>query len=748
MDLEMEDLHNTTDTCVFKYCGMGEDTLEEGELIEGPPQIPNFKAFKLATFKARDEADRLAKTETWEDNLTREKARNKLIGNVEEATCTRKLQAEVPLTSSTPSPSPQNSMCSNTRQGSMDSEMSGWTEEEAEQDIHDGIYGDAYEDIYGDCYWDANVDIHEENLVSESLSRTRRKKPNRRKQRKKAKELQSSLQTHGLLPVPVPLSLQPLQEKSIGTASHHNDTALRPKPNNNQQEVSREITMERSGSGVVTLQQERLNKIADLRKRIMARKALLQTQGLLPVSPSRQNAKEISIRTLQDDNTEANIFGPHNLQEEGRRRKTLSRVKLGSLGSGSSPQKKDPSQHILKSPKTYQVRLQELRDKMRENIQQSTLARQKTYGKATFPPQSTQNNSQIICRSHENNAPTSLQQEKDATVDKYREPSTSIPDEIRVLIEREERRQRSSVLDSIGLAEKRKEKQDQELSAPERIRLLIESTKSRSVPIKVFDVAEKINLAKVPKRAAFLENSSSFHAPSAFQNPWQNNSSLQSDGSRKTPQLEREQETFPPEVAEDGEPLPALIDTEFLPENLSMEIDPVIEYEDQEEATKSFPISQNIGDILENTRRYGTKTEEVMQETSLRSDAMIEDTSEDIWPRAISEIFSHLLFMSEEFEEIINMGNEWFGWLGMDTDIDTDIEYLIDPTISSPNTTIEYLSEPEDSAPRATSDILSELFIISEDFEDMINTEDEWFGWLGMDIDVEDFAEGLEWIEE
>ena len=84
----------------------------------------------------------------------------------------------------------------------------------------------------------------------------------------------------------------------------------------------------------------------------------------------------------------------------------------------------------------------------------------------------------------------------------------------------------------------------------------------------------------------------------------------------------------------------------------------------------------------------------------------------------------------------------------MDTDIDTDIEDLIDPTISSPNTTIEYPSEPEDSAPRTTSDILSELFIISEDFEDMINTEDEWFGWLGMDIDVEDFAEGLEWIEE
>lgn len=707
----------------------------EGELIEGPPQIPNIKAFKLATFEARDEADRLAKTEKWEDTLKREKARNKLIGNVEEAACTRKLQAEVPLISSTPSPSPQNSMYNNTRQGSMDSEMSDWTEEEREQDIHDGMYGDAYEDIYGDCYWDANVDIHEENLVSESLSRTRRKKSNRRKQRKKAKELQASLQTHGLLPVPVPLSLQPLQEKSIGTASHHNDTALHPKPNNNQQEVGREIAMERSDSGVVNLQQERLNKIADLRKRIMARKALLQTQGLLPVSPSRQNAKEISIRTLQDDNTENNVFEPHNLQEEERRQKTLEIVEIENIGSGTSPQKKDPSQHIMKSPKTYQVRLREQRDKMREQIQQSTLVRQKSYGKTASPPQSTQNNSQILCRSHENNA----------TVDKYREPSTSIPDEIRVLIEREkERRQRLSALDNIELVEKRKEKQDQELSPPERIRLLIESTKSRSVPIKVFDVAEKINLEKMPKQAAFLEKSSSLHAPYAPQDPWQNNSSLQSDGSQKISQLEREQENSPPEVAEDGDPLPALKDTGFLPENLNMEIDLVIEYGNQEEATKLFSISQNIGNILDNTRRYGTKIEEVMRETSLRSDAMIEDTSEDIWSRAVSEILSHLLFMSEELEEIINMGNEWFGWIGVDTDIDTDIEDLIDPTTPLPSTTIEYPSEPDDTTPRTTTDILSELFIISEDIEDMINTEDEWFGWLGMDIDVGDFAEGLE----
>ncbi|TEY60160.1 hypothetical protein BOTCAL_0185g00230 [Botryotinia calthae] len=693
MDLEMEDVHDITDPCVSKgleYCGMGEG-LEEGE-FEGPPQISNFKAFRLATFEARDKADRLAKTEIWEENLKRGKARNKLTGSVEEATRTRKLQVEVPLIASTPSPSPQDSMYNNTRQGSVDFEMGGWTEEEREQDIHDGMYGDAYEDIYGDCYWGANVDIHEENLVSESLSRTRRKKTNRRKQRKKAKELQASLQTHGLLPVPVKFSLQPLQKKWVGTASHRDDTALRPKPNNNQQEVREQevgmdITIERTDYGVVTLQHERLKKIADLRKRIMVRKALLQTQG---------------------------------------------------------PQKKYSSQHITKSPKTYQVRLQEQRDKVRGKTQQSTLVRQKSYENAASPPQSTQNNSQILCRSHENDAPTSLQQEKDATVEKCREPSTSIPDEIRVLIEREkERRQRLLALDNVELAKKRKEKQDQELSAPERIRLSIESTKSRSVPFKVFDVAEKINLEKVPKRVAFLEKGSPLHAPSALQQPLQNNPSVHSHESREVSQFEREQGYNAPEEVDNGEFLPVLKDSGFIPENVNMEIDPIIEHGDQEDVAKLFSIPQNIGDILDNARRCGTKTGEVMQEASLRSDAMIEDMSKDIWPRAVSEILSHLLFMSEELEEIINMEYEWFGCLGMDADIATDIEDLIDPTTPSPSTTIEYPSEPEDTTPRTTSDILSELFTISEDIEDMINTENEWFGWLGMDIDIKDIAEGL-----
>ncbi|KAF5876028.1 uncharacterized protein Bfra_002426 [Botrytis fragariae] len=634
---------------------MREEGWEEEELIEGSPQIPNFKAFKLAKFEAKDKSERLAKIEIWEESMKRGKARKQCMGSVEGAACTRNVQEELPLVSSTPSPLSQDSICNN-RQEPVAPETSGWTEEEKEQAIHNGIYGDAYGDIYGDVYWDTNVDIHEENLVSESLSRTRRKKSNRSKQRKKAAERQASLQIHGLLPVPLPP--QPLQEQFNRTVSQHDSVALRPKSNNNQLEVrgqkaGREMTMGRFSSEGLTLQQDRLKQIADLRKRIIARKALLQAQGLLPVSPSRQNVIENFIRTLRDGNSEAKIFNPLNIQEDENRQKTPEIMGSENLGSGASPQKKDSNQHITKSPKTYQ-------------------------GKYT-------------------------------TSEKEREPSTSIPDEIRVLLQREkERRQRLSALDNVELVEKRE--QEQELSVSERIRLSIENTKSRSVPTKICDVSEKTHLEIVKKRAALSDQGSSLYAPAAPQKPWHNSSSVLRNESREVLQLD-EQGNHAMEGAQDGELLPVLKDAGFLPENLDMEIDTVIEHGDQEDIAKLVSIPQNIGVILDNARR------------------------------SIPEMLSQLLFPSEEVEEIMKMENEWFGWLGMDADIDTDIEDWINVTTPSPKPPIEHASE--DITLRATPDTLSELFNISEDIEDMVNTENEWFGWLGMDIDVEDFADGF-----
>lgn len=252
--------------------------------------------------------------EIWEETVNREKARKQFMGSVEGMAYTRKAQTEVPLVSSTPSLLLQDSMHDTPRQGFMDSEMSGCTEEEREPVIHNGMYGDAYVDIYGDVYWDTNVGAYEENLVSKNLSRTRRKKSNRSKQRKKAAELQASLQIHGLLPVPS----KALQERSDRMVSQRDAAALCPKSNNNQREVkeqvfSRGTTTERTNPGVFTLQQERLEKIANLRERIMARKTSLQAQSLLPVSPSRRNVKENSIRTFPDVNPEADIVKPHNM---------------------------------------------------------------------------------------------------------------------------------------------------------------------------------------------------------------------------------------------------------------------------------------------------------------------------------------------------------------------------------------------------------------------------------------------------
>ncbi|TGO40278.1 hypothetical protein BHYA_0039g00190 [Botrytis hyacinthi] len=618
MDTEMEDIHNIVDPSVHKgleYNDMENEGLEEGELIDGRPQIPSFKAFNIATSEAKDKANRLAKVEIWEETMNREKTRKHLMESVEGAACTRKAQTEVPLVSSTSPPLPQDSMHNTPRQGSMDSEMSGWTEEERDQTIHNGMYGNAYVDICGDVYWDTNVDIHEENLVSENLSRTRRKKSNRGKQRKKAAELQASLRIHGLLPVPS----QALQEQSDRTFSQRDAAALRPKSNNNQlelreQEGSRDMAMGRTNPGMFTLQQERLEKIANLRERIMERKTLLQAQDLLPLSPSRQNLKENSIRTLPDGNLEANIFKPHNVQEKENRQETLEIMEIENIDSVASPQKRDPSQHVTKSLKSYQVRLREQRDKMRAQTQQSALDRQKSYGMAASPAQIAQNLPTIIRRSHENDVATPIQQEKNTTVEREREPSTSIPGETRVLLQREkERRQRLSALDNVELVEKRKEEQEQETSecACQDLRCLGEDK---------------------------------------FGN---------------------------------GE--------------------------------KSFSIPQNIGDMSDDARWHGTKIGEVMQETPLISGAMVENTSKDIWSGSIPEVLSQLFYLSEEVEEIIKMENEWFGWLGIDTDIDQDIEDFINVTAPSLNTTIEHPSEPEDTG--VTPDILSELFNISEDID-------------------------------
>ncbi|KAF7940379.1 uncharacterized protein EAE98_000506 [Botrytis deweyae] len=744
MDTEMEDIHNIIDLSFHKgsECyGMGEEELEEGELIEGRPQIPNFKAFKLATFEAKDKADRLAKIEIWEESMKRETARKQCVRSVEGAACTRNFQAELPLV---PSPLTQDSIYNN-RQESVASETSGWTEEEREQAIHNGMYGDKYGDIYGDVYWDTNVDIHEENLVSENVSRTRRKKSNRSKRRKKAAELQASLQIYGLLPVPLPP--QPLQEQTDRTVSQRDGAALRRESNNNQQEVreqegSREMTMERTNPGAFTLQRERLEEIANLRERIMARKTLLQAQGLLPMSPSRQNVKENFIRNLPDGNPEADIFNPHNIQEKKNGQKILETMEIENTGFGASPQEKDLSQHITKSPITYRVRLREQRDKIRAQTQQSALDRQKSYGMVASPAHRTQNNPTIICRSYESGVATPLQQEKNTAVERAREPSTSIPAEIRVLLQREkERRQRLSALDNIELVEKKKGEQEQEILVPEQIRLSIKSTKLGSVPAKICAVLEKRSLEIVKKRAVLPDQGSSLQTQSTPQKPWQDNSSVIGNGSREVSQLEREQGHRATEGAGDGELLPALKDDGFLPENLDMEIDTVIEYRDKGDITKTVSIPQNIIDISDDARWHGAKIGEVMQETPLRSGAMVEDTSKDIWPRSIPEVLSQLFFLSEEVEEIIKMENEWFGWLGTDTDIDTDIEDSINAMTSSPNSTIEYPPEPEDT--RATSDILSELFNISENIEDVINMENVWLGWLGMDIDVEDFADGF-----
>ncbi|KAF7899037.1 uncharacterized protein EAF01_008250 [Botrytis porri] len=706
MNPEMEDIHNNVSPSLhkgLKYYDMGNEGLE-GELIEGRPQIPNFKAFKLDTSEAKDKEGRLAKIELWEENMKRNKARKQLNGSVEGAACTRKVQAELPLISSTPSPSPQDSIMYNTRQESVSSEMSGWTEEEREQAIHNGMYGDAYGDIYGDVYWDANVDLHEENPVSESLSRTRRKKSNRSKQRKKAAELQASLQAYGLLPVPLPP--QPLQEQSDRTGVR-------------EQEVGRQMAMERSNSGGLTLQHDRLKQIADLRERIRARKALVQAQGLLPVSPSRQNVQEGSIRTFPDSNTITNVSESHDNQVNERQLKPLEMVDIENLRVGANPQKKGSSQHNTKSPKTYQVRLQEQRNKMRAKTQKSALDRQKSYGIAATPAQPTQNDSMIVCRSHENDAVTTLQQDKDTKVKNEVEPSTSITDEIRVLIQRvKDRRKSLSALNNFELTGKMKEEQEQGLSAPEHIGLSIESTIPMSVPAKMCDVAEKMNSDIVPRKAAFSEESSSLHAHSAPQTPWQENSSIFSNARREVSQLECEQGHHT-KGAEDGEPLPILMDNGFLPENVNMEIDLVIEHRDEEDVAKLFSIPQNIGDMLDNARRRGTKIGEAI---------------------SIPEMLSHLLFMPEVLEEMIKMEKEWLGWLGVDTDVDADVEDFINSTTPSSNTTIEHRPDSEETRPRATPDISAELFSISEDIEDMISTENKWFGWLGMDVDVEDFA--------
>ncbi|KAF7960034.1 hypothetical protein EAE96_001634 [Botrytis aclada] len=585
MDTEMEDIHSITDPCVsrgLKYCEMRKVELEEGELIESPPQKPLFKAFNLATSEAKDKADRLAKIEIWEENMKREKTRKQCMGSVEGAARTRNVQAELSLISSTPSPLPQDSMHDTTWQSSTGSVMSVWTEDEREQTIHKGMYGDAYVGIYGDVYWDANVDTLQENPVSENLSRTRRKKLNRSKKRKKAAELQASLQSYGLLPVPLPP--QSLQETPNGTVSHRNDSALRPKSNNNQREVreqraSREMTMEQTSSGAFILQQERLKQIADLRERIMARKASLQAQGLIPVSPSLQNGKENSIRTLPDGNPEANMFKSHNIQDEEMRQRSLEIMKLENLGSGASPQK-DSSQHFTKSPKNYQLRLREQRDKMRAKTQQSPLDQKKSYGMTASTSQPVQNSSRIITRNYGHKIATPLQQEKDATVEKEPEPSNSIPDEIRVLIQRaKERRQRLSAPDNIDLVEEREKEQKQELLVPERIRLLIENTESGNVPANTCDVAKKKNLEMMPRQAVLPKQGTSLHANSAFQKLWQENSSaLMNNGSSEVLNLEHDQGNHATEGAKDGEFFSAPKDTGFLPENLNSKIDPIIEH--------------------------------------------------------------------------------------------------------------------------------------------------------------------------
>ncbi|KAF7885035.1 hypothetical protein EAF00_010853 [Botryotinia globosa] len=401
MGTGMEDVHYIIDTSVhrgLKDNDMENEGLEEGQLIGSPPHIPLFKSFSLTTSEAKDKADRLAKTEIWEETINREKTRVHFMDSVEGAACTRKAQTKVPPVSSTSSPLPQDSMHNTPRQGSMDSEMSDRTEEEREQAIHSGMYGDAYVDIYSDVYWDTNVDIHEENLVSEKLSRTR-------------------------------------------------------------------------------------------------------------------------------------------------------------------------------------------------------------------------------------------QREK-------------------------ERRQRLSALDNVELVGKRIEEREQEILVLERIRSSIKNTESRGVPAKICDISEKINLEMAKERAALPGQDSSLHAQSTHQKPWQNTSSVISNGSQEGSQLEREQGHRATGGTGDGELFPALKDARFLPENLDMEIDTVVEYRNKEDVVKSFSIPQNFGDMSDDARRHGTKIGEALQETPLRSSAMVEHPSKDIWPRSIPKVLSPLFCLSEEVEEITKMENE------------------------------------------------------------------------------------------
>lgn len=118
-------------------------------------------------------------------------------------------------------------------------------------------------------------------------------------------------------------------------------------------------------------------------------------------------------------------------------------------------------------------------------------------------------------------------------------------------------------------------------------------------------------------------------------------------------QVEREQGHRATEGAGDGELLPALKDAGFLPENLDMEMMVLLNIETKRTLQKHLQYLKNIGDMSDDARWHSTKIGEVMQETSLRSDAVVENASKNNWPRDIPETLSQLVLLSEEVEEII-----------------------------------------------------------------------------------------------
>ncbi|KAF7872301.1 hypothetical protein EAF04_003225 [Stromatinia cepivora] len=238
----------------------------------------------------------------------------------------------------------------NIRQGSVDSDTTDMVPREREHVIDDGMYGDTYGDMYGAVYWDANLDIYEENLVSGGPSRANRRNTKRYKKRKKtkARELQASLQGHGLIPVPP--SQQSIQEGSARTVSDHDTAALNLNPSDKQQngrgdEENGKTVGESSSSGTQP-QNKRQEQIDASRQRIMALQASLHAKGLLPVSASWLLVQENLSRPLSDPPTAA-LNQDSDTRQQERGQETQGNMDEDKSSHGTGPRKKLREQNTV-----------------------------------------------------------------------------------------------------------------------------------------------------------------------------------------------------------------------------------------------------------------------------------------------------------------------------------------------------------------------------------------------------------------